>query len=168
MKFAAAIGLLLLLLDGCASYDGRGLRVGQSTPQDVEALMGRPAERLKAADGDTIWFYSHQPFGRQMYAVRIAPQGVVRSVEQVLTEQNVATLVQGVTTRSQVRELFGPPFETSNFHRQGREAWTYTLYNASRQEFYLHLQFSNDGLVREVMMIQDYRKEMGEGGTYGP
>ena len=101
MKLTTLVAVsALVLLQGCAGMDGRGLKVGQSTPQDVEAQMGRPAERLKAADGDTIWFYPHQPFGRQMYAVRIAPQGVVRSVEQVLTVQNVAMLVPGTTSHS--------------------------------------------------------------------
>jgi outer membrane protein assembly factor BamE (lipoprotein component of BamABCDE complex) len=163
MKILLAGALILAaLLSSCASITGHGLVPGQSTAQDVEALMGRPAERLKAADGDTIWFYPHQPYGRMMYAVRVAPDGRVRSVEQVLTEANVGKLVAGVTTRSQVRELFGPPYQTSNFPRQQREAWTYTLYNASQLDYYLHVQFSGDGIVREVILIQDYYKEMGD------
>ena len=162
MKLTTLVAVsALVLLQGCAGMDGRGLKVGQSTPQDVEAQMGRPAERLKAADGDTIWFYPHQPFGRQMYAVRIAPQGVVRSVEQVLTVQNVAMLVPGTTSRSQTRELFGPPFETSYFPRQHRESWTYTMYSAGGQDFFLHVQMSDDGIVREVMMIEDRQKDQG-------
>jgi outer membrane protein assembly factor BamE (lipoprotein component of BamABCDE complex) len=152
----------LILLSGCAGMDGRGLVPGQSTEKDVQALMGTPAERLKAADGDSIWFYPHQPFGRQMYAVRLTPAGAVRSVAQVLTEPNVAKLVPGVSTRSQARELFGPPFEQSRFPRQQREVWTYTAYNGSLQEFFLHVQFSDDGIVREVIFIQDYSKEMGD------
>ena len=124
--------------------------------------MGAPAERVASAGGDSVWFYPRQPFGRQMYAVRLTSAGAVRSVEQVLTEQNLVKLVPGVTTRGQARELLGPPFETSHFARQGREVWTYTLYNASQQEFYLHVQMSDDGIVREVILIQDYHKEMGD------
>ena len=162
MKSMRLVVATLILLSGCAGMDGRGLVPGQSTARDVEAMMGAPAERVTAAGGDTIWFYPRQPFGRQMYAVRLTPAGSVRSVEQVLTESNLAKLTPGVSTRSQARELFGPPFEQSRFARQQREVWTYTAYSGSRQEFFLHLQFSDDGIVREVIFIQDYSKEMGE------
>src|SRR5881394_4042958 len=150
MKSTRLVAMALIFLAGCASLDGRGLVPGQSTGNDVQALMGTPAERLNASDGDSIWFYPQQPFGRQMYAVRVTPAGVVRSVQQVLTEENLVNLVPGVTTRSQAREQFGPPFEHSRFARQQREVWTYTAYNIARQEFFLHVQFSDDGIVREV------------------
>jgi hypothetical protein len=150
-----------ILLAGCASYDGKGLVSGQSTAADVEALMGAPTERVKAADGDTVWFYSRQPFGRQMYAARIAPDGRLRSIEQVLTEANAGKLVPGQSTRAQVRELFGPPYLTSRFERLEREVWTWTIYNINQMDFYLHVQMSPDGIVREVIIIKDYNKEVG-------
>jgi hypothetical protein len=151
----------ILLLGGCAS-GGRNLVAGVSTEQDVQAQMGRPTERLKAADGDTIWFYSNQPFARTMHAVRVAPDGRVRSVEQVLDEAHIARIVPGTTTRAQIREMFGPPYETSRLPRQDREVWTWTMWNATQWEYYLHVQMSPDGIVREVMVIKDYHKEMGD------
>lgn len=157
--FAAA----LLFLGGCAA-PGSSLVGGVSTADDVIAQMGQPAERLKAADGDTIWFYPNQPFGRVTYAARIAPDNRVRSVEQVLTEANVAKVVAGQTTRSQVREMFGPPYQTSYLARQQREVWTWTIWNIAQFEYYLHVQMSDDGIVREVLMLKDYRKEMGDFG----
>src|SRR5258706_8190340 len=111
MKSMRLVAMALIFLAGCASMDGRGLVPGQSTEKDVQAQMGPPAERLKASDGDSIWFYPSQPFGRQMYAVRLTPAGAVRSVEQVLTESNLAKMVPGVSTRGQARGLFGPPFQ---------------------------------------------------------
>ena len=153
-----------ILLGGCATYDGKGLVSGQSTAADVEARMGAPTERVKAADGDTVWFYSRQPFGRQTYAARIAPDGRMRSMEQVLTEANVAKLVPGQSTRAQAHELFGPPYLTSRFERQEREVWTYTMFNINQFDYYLHIQFSFDGIVREVMMLKDYNKEVGGDG----
>jgi len=153
---------LALLMGGCAAVDGRNLRVGTSTEQDVEAQMGRPAEKLKAIDGDTIWFYPHQPFGRQMYAVRIAPQGVVRSVEQTLTEENLRKVVPGSTTSAQAREIFGPPYRVAGNARMQREAWEYTMYNGQQWDFFLYLQFSPDGILREAFMLKDYQKEMGD------
>jgi hypothetical protein len=157
-----SLALAMVVLAGCAAYDGRNLKVGASTPADVEAAMGRPAEKLKAADGDTIYFYPHQPFGRTMVAVRIAPQGVVRSVEQVLTEANLRKMVPGVTTREQAREVFGPPYHVADNRRMEREIWEYTMWSQTQWEHYLYLQFSPDGILREAFMLKDYRKEMGD------
>jgi len=162
MKPAYAIALLLLIA-GCASYSGQGLVPGQSTAKDVEALMGSPRERITSANGDTIWYYPHQPFGRQMYAVRIAPQGVVRSVEQTLTEENVRKVVPGSTTSAQAREIFGPPFRVAENTRMLRHMWEYTMWDKIQMEFYLYLQFSPDGVLREAMMLKDYNKEVGHG-----
>ena len=164
MKTILAGVAVIAVLSGCASVTGRGLVPGQSTAQNVQALMGKPAEQLKAADGDTIWFYPNQPFGRTTYAVRVAPDGRVRSVEQVLTEENVRKLVPGVTTRAQVREVVGPPYESSRFERQQRESWGYTMYNLNRQDFFLFVQMSDDGIVREVMMLEDRHKDQGDAG----
>jgi hypothetical protein len=158
---ALALAAAAAILAGCAAVDGRSLKVGASTPGEVEATMGRPAERLKAADGDEIWFYPHQPFGRQMYAVRIAPQGVVRSVEQVLTEQNLRRLLPGATTRAQAHEIFGPPYRSADNRRMEREIWEYTMWSLN-QEYFMYLQFSPDGVLREAYMLKDYQKEMGD------
>ena len=157
--FAAVFALLLLA--GCAS-SGRNLVAGVSTANDVIAQMGQPAERVKAADGDVIWFYPNQPFGRTMHAVRVAPDGRVRSVEQVLDDAHIARIVAGQTTRDQVREMFGPPYQVQYLPRQEREVWTWTIWNIAQFEYFLHVQMSKDGIVREVIVIKDYRKEMGD------
>ena len=164
MKTILAGIVVFAVLSACASVTGRGLAPGQSTAQDVQALMGKPAEQFKAVDGDTIWFYPNQPFGRTTYAVRVAPDGRVRSVEQVLTEENVRRIVSGVTTRAQVREMFGPPYESSRFERQQREVWTYTIFDVNQQDYFLHVQMSNDGIVRETLMLEDRHKDQGDAG----
>jgi len=161
MKRIYLLAAAAILIGGCASYDGRGLAPGTAAA-DVEAVMGAPAERLKAADGDTIWFYPRQPFGRQMYAVRIAPDGRMRSVEQTLTEQNLRKLVPGVTTKAQAREIFGPPYRVSYNARMEREMWEYNTYSATQRDFFLYLQFSPDDLLREAIHIEDFSKQQGD------
>ena len=103
MKTIALLAFIALTLGGCVSYDGRGLVPGAASAADVEAAMGVPAERLKAADGDTILFFPRQPFGRQQYAARIAPDGRLRSIEQTLTDLNLRRMVPGTTTMAQAR-----------------------------------------------------------------
>jgi hypothetical protein len=164
MKIHLLAVVFAVLLAGCASFDGRGLAPGKSTTKDVEALMGAPTERLKMADGDSTWYYARQPTGRMMYALRFSPDGVMRSNEQLLTELNIARLYRDTTTREQAREIVGPPWRTARFERQGREVWEYYMFNADLYEYFLYLQFSYDGILREVMMIKDYTKEPGGGG----
>jgi hypothetical protein len=161
MKVLHAL-VLAALLSGCAATTGSGLVGGVSTADDVLRQMGQPAERVQAADGDAVWFYPNQPFGRTMYAVRVARDGRVRSVEQVLDEAHVARIVPNQTTRDQVREMFGPPYQTSFLPRQQREVWTWTFWNIAQFEYLLHVQMSTDGVVREVLMLRDYRRDQGD------
>ena len=157
MKPLLLVAALLALIPGCASFDGRGLVPGQSRTQDVEALMGMPVQSVKLPDGDTVLYYSRQPTGREMYAVRMSPDGVMRSIEQLLTEQNLTRLVRGSTTREQAREIVGPPWQIAQFERQQREVWEYYMYNVEALDYFLYLQFSYDGILREVILLQDYK-----------
>jgi hypothetical protein len=151
----------ILLLAGCASYNGRGLVPGQSTANDVQALMGAPAERLTAPNGDTVLYYPRGPAGMHTYAVHISAGGVMQSIDQLLAVENLAKLVPGVTTTAQVREQFGPPGRITRLDRQQRDVWEYRMYNASQDPYYLYVQLSSDGIVREVLFLKDYNKEPG-------
>lgn len=142
------------LLAGCASYSGSTLVAGKSDAAEVEALMGPPDEKLALAAGESVWFYP-RPDGGDTYAVRLGSDGIVQSVEQRLTEENIATLRNGVSTRASVRELFGPPYSTTYFERLQREVWTYK-YRIVAERMAPSVQFSDDGVVREVLNSLDY------------
>jgi hypothetical protein len=143
-----------LSLAGCAGFDGRGLVAGQSTAQEVEALMGPSADQRKAPGGGTVRYYSRQPYGRMIYAARIGTDGKLASLEQRLTEANLAKLVPGTSRTDDVRDLLGPPYRVDGFPRMQREAWTYKMLSGTAPKD-LYVQFSPDGLVREVMMMDD-------------
>jgi hypothetical protein len=143
------------VLAGCASYSGRGLVPGQSSAEEVEALMGPAAELRPGAGGETVRYYSRQPNGRQMYAARVGPDGKLRAIEQRLTEANLARLTLGSSRTGDVRDLFGPPYRVDTFARLAREVWTYKIYGGGYPPKDLFVQFSVDGVVREVMVIDD-------------
>ena len=144
-----------LMLAGCASYSGRGLVPGQSSADEVEALMGPAAELRPGAGGETVRYYSRQPNGRQMYAARIGPDGKLRAIEQRLTEANLARPTLGSSRTDDVRDLFGPPYRVDTFARLAREVWTYKMYGNGYLPMDLFVQLSSDGVVREVMVIDD-------------
>jgi hypothetical protein len=144
----------LLLLAGCAGYDGRGLVAGQSTEADVLAVMGAPAERRAATGGETVLWYPRLPYGRASYAARIAADGKLIEIEQRLTEENLERLEKGKMTTEQVRDLFGPPNKVNQFPRMQREIWTYQM-PAMTEWKVLYVQFSPDRVLREYYYIDD-------------
>jgi len=154
MKTILAVAVLVVLA-GCASYSGRGLVPGQSGAEEVEALMGPAAERRPGPGGETVRYYPRQPYGREMYAARIGPDGKLRAIEQRLTEANIARLTPGSSRADDVRDLFGPPYQVHAFARLARDVWTYKMYGGGYMPKDLYVQTSGDGVVREVMMVDD-------------
>ena len=147
---------LLSLVAACASTDGRKLVPGQSTAADVEAAMGRPAEKRAAPGGETVYFYPHLPWGYATYAARIGADGKLVAVEQRLTEKNIALLKPGSTRAEDVRNLLGPPFEPMKQALSGNEIWTYPMRiagNPTPRWFLAHV--SPDGLLVESYLIDD-------------
>jgi hypothetical protein len=154
MRLILALGAALALA-ACAGYSGHGLVPGQSNADEVEALMGPSAERRPGPGGETVRYYSRQPNGRQMYAARFGPDGKLVAIEQRLTEANVAWLMPGAWRAENVRDLFGPPYDVHIMPRLAREVWTYKMYGDGFMPKNLYVQMSNDGVVREVMVLDD-------------
>jgi hypothetical protein len=164
MKLASLL-LGSAVLAGCAGFSGRGLVPGQSTEQEVEALMGPSADVRKAPNGDTLRYYSREPYGRHIYVASIGADGKLRSLQDSLTEDNVARLRVGSSREEDVRTLVGPPYRVDPFPRMQREIWTYKMYSGSFPKD-LYVQFSPDRVVREVMIMDD--PEYSAHNTEGP
>ena len=150
------------LLSGCASYSGSSLVAGKSTAAEVEALMGKPAERIEKPGGGSVFYYPRGPAAGETYAVSIGADGKVVSVEQRLTDANIAKLVLGTTTAKEVRALFGPPSRTAHLPRLPRDVWEYPMDTIS-MPYLLLVQFSTDGIVREAYKVKDYNREPPSG-----
>jgi len=148
--------LALLLLAGCASFEGRGLVPGQSTVAEVEAKMGPAADKRVTAAGETVYYYPRLPWGYATYAARISPEGRLIALEQRLTEENIARLKPGATSAQEVLELLGPPYEPMKQALSGNEIWTYPMRlpgHPTPKWFLAHI--SPDGILRETYMIDD-------------
>jgi hypothetical protein len=150
-RLAIAVIPLLLAAAGCASFDGYDLKPGRATSADVERTMGTPAETRKVG-GETLLYYPRQPYGDATFVARIGQDGRLIGIEQRLTDANVAKIVPNVTTGQQVRDLLGPPWQTSHYDLSGRTAWTWYMheFGDSGPPMQLDVQMSPDGVVREV------------------
>jgi hypothetical protein len=153
MKSIAAF-VLMLALTGCAGYSGSGLVAGQSTADEVEALMGPAAETRQNPAGETVRYYSRLPYGRQTYAARIGLDGKLLALEQRLTDANVGKIRPGTSRAEEVRELIGPPYRVETFGNLEREIWSYKMFSGFSPKD-LYVQLSRDGVVREVILLDD-------------
>ena len=159
---AGAAAAAVLLLVGCASYDGSSLVPGTSTDADVQKLMGVPAEKVKLESGATEWFYPRWA-ARQSFAVTIGTDGRFVSSQQRLDREFFDRIRTETWNTGRVRALLGPPYQTVRFERQKRDVWTYQWVDYSERRL-LHVQFSYDGVVREVLdMLDDAYLPLGPG-----
>lgn len=155
-----AMAAAALLLAACASFDGRGLVPGQSTESQVVALMGPPAQARPLPGGAKALYFSRLPEGRAVFVATIGPDGVLQSMEQRLTRENIGKLVADQSTAEDVRALFGPPGAVGYLPLKPREWWEYKYYDYQDRRI-LWVQFSpDDGIVREVLDMRDWAYEV--------
>ena len=141
---------MALLVGGCASYDGAGLVPGKSTSAQIQETMGNPQAR-QTVGGESVWWYPRGKF--HTYAVRVGSDGVLKSIEQRWTVENVPKVIPNAWTKKEVYELFGPPYMVSSLPRLQREVWEYNLLEVDFK-WNLWMQFSPDGVVREVLKMR--------------
>ncbi|MGE0873552.1 MAG: hypothetical protein AB7O31_02660 [Burkholderiales bacterium] len=143
---------LAALLGGCASFDGREFVASKATAAEVEAKLGKPAERIQRADGEQVLYFLG---GRETLAVVLGKDGRVREASPRLSKANLAKLVPGTSTAKEVRELFGPPGNIVRMDRQQRDVWEY-LFQHYEEMRVMWIQFSYDGVVQETLDMLDW------------
>jgi outer membrane protein assembly factor BamE (lipoprotein component of BamABCDE complex) len=157
------IGFLAgLLLAGCASFDGRTLVPGQSSANEVVALMGEPALVLKRTQGETLQYHERYLTGPAMYVARIGANGVLRGIEQRLVYENIHKVKEGMRA-AEVRELLGPPYNVSRLPRLQFDVWEYPWRHAVRERRVLWVHFADDGVVGRVVEMHDYERDPENG-----
>ena len=154
---------LSLMLAGCATFSGNTLQPGKSTAADAEATLGASHQRLKLANGDSALYFSRQPYGRAMYVVTVGPDGVMKSIEQRMQQPVFAKVVANSWGKKEVAELLGPPGRAGRFDRQKRDWWEYR-YRQDMDYRVVWVQFSDDGVVREMYDMLDPEEERRKDG----
>jgi hypothetical protein len=116
--------LLVLSLAACAGYGGRGLLPGQSTFEDVVAVMGAPAMQWSEADGSRRLAYPRGPVGVHTFMVDVSPDGRLRRIENAMAMPTFAKVTPGMNT-GDVLHLLGPSVAewTSYFAARDELVW---------------------------------------------
>ena len=82
-----------------------------------------------------------------------------RSGGQGPSTEDLARIHAGVATAGDVKALLGPPLRVTRFDRMDRDVWEYRRYNDPMDERLIAVQFSPDGIAREVLVLKDYTRE---------
>jgi hypothetical protein len=112
-----------LVLSACAT-SGFSLRPGASTESDVRGAMGSPAAEYTTREGTRELVYPRGPLGTQTYVASVGPDGVLRGVRNVLTD-DVFNRIQPGLAQQEILEMIGPPSDTMHFPRSNTMAWDY-------------------------------------------
>jgi outer membrane protein assembly factor BamE (lipoprotein component of BamABCDE complex) len=76
------------------------------------------------------------------------------SNNRLVTDQEIARVHTGAS-RAEVRDLLGAPHRVESLPRIEREVWTYKTLNEGIWRKDLFVQFSRDGVVREILLLND-------------
>jgi hypothetical protein len=120
--------------------------------------MGAPSQTLELPGGNKALYYSRLPEGRMVFVATIGPEGTLHEFEQRLTRLNIGKLTAGTSTRKDVLALFGPPGDVGRYPRLEREWWEYKFFDYQDRRI-LTVQFSYDGVVRELLDMRDWAYE---------
>lgn len=138
------LALCAAILTGCA-YDGRSLKPGQSTLQDVRATMGEPAMQWANADHSAQLSYPRGPSGYQSYMVYLDPSGRLERIDDVMGPASFDQIKPGMT-EGEVLRILGPPVpEWTNYFEARRElVWEWSYCNEFSQRARFDVLFDGD------------------------
>lgn len=116
--------LAALLLAGCASYSGSGLKPGEASLEDVLRVMGQPAMRWQEPDGRLQLAYPRGPMGVHSYMAFIGADGRLQRIENVMDRSAFSRIRAGMG-KEQVLRILGPswPGWTVYFKARDELVW---------------------------------------------
>jgi hypothetical protein len=159
---SALLGLtLLVLLAGCASYSGRGLKPDIATETEVRAEMGAPATTWETPGG-SVWAYPRGPLGVETFLVRFDKSGKLVLIEQVLNDDRFAQIIPGMT-QDDVLHLIGPSVQIKvTYLLSDDTSWDYRYRDDWKQSALFSVIFDQAGLVKGTFK----QREVGNGRNH--
>jgi hypothetical protein len=143
--------LTAIALPACDYVNLQELKPGISTAAEVRSRMGDPAQEYRNSDGSVTWEFNRQPNGIECYMITIGPDQVLQRVDQVLTESNMARVMEGMD-RAEVRRLLGAPGSKVTYQNSQEEVWDWRVAGTiPTEEAHFHAHFDPaTGLVKRT------------------
>ncbi|MFT0850359.1 hypothetical protein VRY85_06210 [Achromobacter sp. F4_2707] len=119
---------------------------------EVQARYGAPTVECPLPDGSRAAVWSTQPMGQYAWATKIAPDGTVGPVEQILTDSEFRKVEIGVWDTERLRCTFGFPAEIKQVGLPSvrQTVWSYRYKEAGTWNSLMHVYISDDGIVQRL------------------
>ena len=145
--FGFLCGLLSVLgLSACDTFVIEKIRPGVTTAYEVRDLLGAPGIEWRNEDGTRTWEYTRQPEGVACYMVTIGGDDIVKAVDQVITESNMARIEPG-WSKDQVRRLLGAHRSAVSFELKQEEVWDWNIPPEYGERVRFNVHFDPRGMV---------------------
>jgi hypothetical protein len=145
--------ILIALAGGCATP--ASYLPGQSGTE-LRARLGKPADVRMDRSGDELWVYTTGPAGTETWLFTVAPDGKIKAREQLLTQERFSRVAAGKTTKSDVRNLMGPP--SKQMLLRSGEVWEWRMQDSPRLGHFA-VRFGPGDVVAESMVLYDISKD---------
>ena len=159
MKNLALVAIFSLGLAACAAYAPPA--PGASTAE-VQARLGPPTAVYRNGD-DSMLEYAKGPAGQFTFMARMGPDGKLKSFEQVLTAEKLATIQLRKDTKETVLHTFGRPAERLRFHSVDGDVWAYRYKEQLAWNSMMYVEFDRNGVVQALVNgpDPDYEERRG-------
>jgi hypothetical protein len=111
------------LLGGCASFAPEFVPLGSSIDQ-ARRLVVKPNAEYALPKGGTRLEFARGAFGKETYMLDFDAGGTLVAKQQVLTEENFATITPGLSSQ-EVRLRLGRPADVFGVPYQKLHVWNY-------------------------------------------
>lgn len=138
--------LVAAVLPACDGINLQALKPGISTSVEVRERMGPPTMTWTDADGTQTWEYPRTPEGTVNYMIVIGPDGVLREIRQVLTDENCAKIKPGMSKEA-VRRLLGKPAHEFYFDLKKEWVWDWKTKSEPGMDWFFNVHFDDSGQV---------------------
>ena len=141
--------LLVITLGGCVLP---GSIAVNTSADELLKKMGKPSEVRRTADGGEAWDYAYGPEGFATWRYTVDSKRVVRSVDQLLTEQRLYKVVLGESKEADVIEALGQP--RRKMRLSNGVTWEWRVQLRPTPGVYI-VTFDYQGVVRNVGIYMD-------------
>lgn len=143
----SALLFVTLTLAGCAASYAPSNQLLGATRSEVIAQLGSPDPAPRDMASAPRLDFPRGPYGKHTYSVYFDQTGKVSGFRQLLTEENFAKVLPGMTTE-QVVDVIGVSRDTFGLARNRGYVWNYRYITPFCQWF--QVEFTIDNTVRST------------------
>lgn len=148
---SAAAAIASTLLPACDNVVLQKIKPGITTAAEVRARLGDPGNQFNNPDGSLTWEYTRQPQGVDCYMITLGRDQIVLSMDQVLNDENFASIREGMSPLEVLRRL-GTPASKVVYNNLQEEVWEWRIRGTpATEETYFNAHFdTHSGLVKKA------------------